>query len=89
MDKELWTENADGADVQFYAARTDGEEADFVVKNIITLKKSTGCRYSDFAVLMRINSLSRTFEEKLIQYGIPHKVYGGSKGPYFLSENSR
>ena len=79
LDKELWTENADGADVQFYAARTDGEEADYVVKNIITIKKSAGLKYSDFAVLMRINSLSRTFEEKLIQYGIPHKVYGGFK----------
>ena len=79
LDKKLWTDNSSGTEVQYYEARSDGDEADFVVRTILSLKKSCGYGFSDFAVLMRINSLSRAFEERLIQYGIPHKLYGGFK----------
>ncbi len=79
LDKRLWTENADGADVKYYAARSDGDEADFVVQTIYNLKKTYNYKLSDFAILMRINALSRTFEERFMQYGVPHKLYGGFK----------
>ncbi len=79
LDKRLWTENADGADVKYYAARSDGDEADFVVQTIYNLKKMYNYKLSDFAILMRINALSRTFEERFMQYGVPHKLYGGFK----------
>ena len=79
LDKRLWTENADGVDVKYYAARSDGDEADFVVQTIYNLKKTYNYKLSDFAILMRINALSRTFEERFMQYGVPHKLYGGFK----------
>ena len=79
LDKKLWTENADGADVKYYAARSDGDEADFVVQTIHNLKKTYNYKLSDFAILMRINALSRTFEERFMLYGVPHKIYGGFK----------
>lgn len=79
LDKKLWTDNASGEEVRFYPARSDGDEADFVVSTIYKLKSQCGYRFSDFAILMRINSLSRSFEERLIQYGVPHKIYGGFK----------
>ena len=67
------------ADVKYYAARSDGDEADFVVQTIYNLKKTYNYKLSDFAILMRINALSRTFEERFMQYGVPHKLYGGFK----------
>ncbi len=79
LDKRLWTENADGAEVKYYAARSDGDEADFVVQTIYNLQKTYGYKLSDFAILMRINALSRTFEERFMLYGVPHKIYGGFK----------
>lgn len=79
LEKKLWTENADGADVKYYAARSDGDEADFVVQTIHNLKKTYNYKLSDFAILMRINALSRTFEERFMLYGVPHKIYGGFK----------
>lgn len=79
LEKKLWTENADGEEVKCYFARSDGDEADFVVKTIYELKRDKGYRYSDFAILMRINSLSRSFEERMLQYSVPHRVYGGFK----------
>ncbi len=78
LEKKLWTENGDGENVVTYAAKTDGEEADFVVRTIYSLV-SQGSKFSDFAILMRINSLSRSFEERFLQYGIPHRLYGGFK----------
>ena len=78
-DKVLWTNNAEGTDVTYYTARGDGNEGDFVIKTIYDLKIRHGYSYSDFAVLMRVNSLSRTFEERLMSYGINHRVYGGFK----------
>ena len=78
-DKTLWTQNADGSGVIYYDARSDGDEADFVIKTINSLSNTGRYKLSDFAVLMRINALSRSFEERLISYGVPHKIYGGFK----------
>ncbi|MDE6676608.1 MAG: ATP-binding domain-containing protein, partial [Clostridia bacterium] len=41
--------------------------------------KEQGYRLSDFAVLMRINALTRSYEQEFTKYGIPYKVFGGFK----------
>ncbi|MBR4123985.1 MAG: ATP-binding domain-containing protein, partial [Clostridia bacterium] len=38
-----------------------------------------GYEYKDIAVLMRLNALTRNFEEKFVAYDIPYKVFGGLK----------
>ena len=38
-----------------------------------------GYKFSDFAVLMRINALTRSFEQEFTKYNIPYKVFGGLK----------
>ena len=38
-----------------------------------------GYKFSDFAVLMRINALTRSYEQEFTKYGIPYKVFGGFK----------
>lgn len=78
LDKKLFTENGDGADVFYYQAMNESDEADFVVQNIIR-KHAAGVPYNDIAILMRLNALSRTFEEKLLTYNIPHIMYNGFK----------
>lgn len=78
LDKVLYTNNDEGADVQYYQATNENDEADFVVKNIIQAH-NTGIAYNDMAILMRINSLSRIFEEKLLMYNIPYIMYNGFK----------
>ena len=79
IKKVLWTENEEGDDVEVYAAQSEGNEADFVVSKILALVQNGDCSFSDFSVLMRINALTRSFEERFIQYGIPHKIFGGFK----------
>ena len=78
LDKVLFTENDNGDDVYYYPAATESEEADFVVRTIVQ-KHNQGIAYHDMAILMRLNALSRVFEEKLLAYNIPHVVYNGFK----------
>ncbi len=79
LDKNLWTENDEGTKVEDHTTYSDTEEAEYVASTIKGLVQYSGYRYSDFAVLMRVNSMSRIIEEKLITYGVPYKVYGGFK----------
>ena len=79
IEKNLWTANDEGNDVELKQTYNDFEEAEFVAEKIEQLINHSGCKYSDFSVLMRTNSLSRKIEEKLLTYNIPYKIYGGFK----------
>lgn len=79
LDKKLWTSNADGDKVVCFGADAEGFEADFIVRKIFELTRDGDYNYSDCAVLLRLNALTRPIEERFLQYGIPHKIYGGFK----------
>ena len=76
--KTLWTDNDDGVKIEFYSADDEGAEARYAVNQIIKLRER-GAKYSDFAVLMRVNALSRSYEQEFMRRGIPFKVFGGFK----------
>ena len=78
IKKNLWTEKGDGAKVEYRCLSSDRDEANYVISNIASLVKC-GYKYSDFAILVRANSLTRLFEEGLNLYGYPYKVFGGFK----------
>lgn len=78
LDKKLFTSNSEGTDVFYYQAMNETDEADFVVRNILRIHDA-GVPYHEIAILMRLNSLSRVFEEKLLTYNIPHIMYNGFK----------
>ena len=78
LEKRLWTEKDDGLPPVVYSAFDERDEALFVATEIEKLREE-GYKLSDFAVLMRINALSRPIEEGLLAYNIPYKVYGGLK----------
>ena len=77
--KQLWTDKEDGIEVSYRSMVEDKTEADFVLEQIMNLVKNHGYRYSDFAILVRINSITRIFEERMMSYGMPCKVIGGFK----------
>jgi len=76
--KELWTDNDAGEKVGVKIAPDGEEEASFVALKI-RQAVTQGAKASDFAVLIRVNALSRGFEQEFIKYGVPYKVYGGFK----------
>ena len=78
VDKKLYTENEQGSEVVYYKAQNEADEADYVVRKILTLHNQ-GVPYNEMAILMRLNSLSFEFEKKLLAYNIPHIMYNGFK----------
>jgi DNA helicase-2/ATP-dependent DNA helicase PcrA len=76
MGKRLWTEDHDGELIQLYTAYNEQDEARFVVDRIEDYVDKGNVR-SDVAILYRSNAQSRVFEERLMQCGIPYRVYGG------------
>ena len=79
IDKKLWTQNETGEDISYQSFGTDKEEANFVVKTISKLIREEGYSKGDIAILMRLNALSRDFEDGLNNAGISYKVLGGFK----------
>lgn len=76
--KTLWTEADDGIKPEYVQAEEEKDEALFAAKTINAGVYSGG-NYSDYAVLMRINALTRSYEAEFSKYGIPYKVFGGFK----------
>ncbi|MCM1042950.1 MAG: UvrD-helicase domain-containing protein [Corallococcus sp.] len=77
-EKKLWTENESGVKVEMFSGYNEQDEAYYVVHHILGLLNN-GYSFRDCAVLMRINALSRTFEQEFIKAKIPYKVFGGFK----------
>ena len=76
--KTLWTAGDKGDKIYWYKAVDENDEAKFVADTILSTYKETG-RYSDSAVLYRMNAQSNTVERTLVKCGIPYKVYGGMR----------
>lgn len=76
--KVLWTEAEEGVKPEYVQSADEKDEALFAAKTINAAVYAGG-KYSDFAVLMRINALTRSYEQEFGKYGIPYKVFGGFK----------
>lgn len=76
--KTLWTDNPEGDRPVYYEADEETGEALYCARLISELKRQ-GRRLSDFAVLMRVNALTRAYEQEFTKYGIQYKVFGGFK----------
>lgn len=77
-DKKLWTENGSGDKVEISEHYNEYDEARYVVQKIKEELEKVGS-FNDFAILYRVNALSRVFEEQLLREGIPYKIIGGFK----------
>ena len=62
-----------------YQGDDEYDEARYIVEQINHLKTEEYYKYSDFAVLYRMNTQSRAIEDILNREGIPYKVIGGLK----------
>lgn len=78
-EKKIWTDANDGEKIKLYSATSERDESNYVAVNIKKMVDNQGYDYKDFAVLYRANSLSRTYEEAFMKYGIPYKIFGGLK----------
>ncbi len=77
IPKNVFSENDYGEKLTLKPAYSDKEEAMIVCNDVKCIKRKEQCRYSDFAILYRTNSQSRSFEEQMRKDGIPYRIYGG------------
>ena len=77
IPKNVFSKNEHGERLQLKPAYSDREEAMIVTQDIKRLKSKDRCNWSDFAILYRTNSQSRSFEEQMRKDGIPYRIYGG------------
>jgi len=78
LDKVLHS-SLDNGYIALQSYYDDRQEAKQIIEDMLYKRSYDGKKFSDFAVLMRINSLSRIFEEELLRNNIPYVVWGGFK----------
>ena len=74
--KELWSKNQIGEKITINGFWETKEESIFVtdkIENIIKEKKNL----SEISILFRVAAHTRSFEERLINLGLPYKIIGG------------
>ncbi len=76
--KNLWTSNGEGDKIVLNTLENEYEEGRFIASEIMKQMGQTG-KFSDFAVLYRMNSMSNSVERALVRSGIPYRIIGGHK----------
>ncbi len=76
--KKLWTQNEEGDKITVYTAIDDRDESDYIVSTIRQQVES-GAKYTDFAVLYRMNSQSQGLERALVHANMPYRIIGGRR----------
>ncbi len=76
-EKRLVTEREGGEPIVVHAAPGDRDEAQWVVRRILSAQRAEGRPLGHFAIFYRTNAQSRLFEEALLESNVPHVVVGG------------
>lgn len=76
--KTLWTNNEVGDKIVLHTASSERDEAAYIAK-VILEEVAAGRKFSDFAVLYRMNAQSNSVEFALSRSGIPHRIIGGHR----------
>ncbi len=77
LKKNVWTENEDGNLIEVIRASSDNDEGNIIANSIFEEKMQNHLKNSDFVILYRTNSQSRSMEEALRRRNIKYKVIGG------------
>lgn len=76
--KNLWTSNGKGEKIVLNTLNDEYSEGKFIVNEIMKQINSDK-KFSDFAILYRMNAMSNSIERSLVRAGIPYRIIGGHK----------
>ena len=74
--KRLWSDKGEGEKIRLHEAFDQNEEGKFITEEIIRGIYKEKRKYSDYAVLYRINALGRSLQTAFTKSGVPFKVVG-------------
>jgi len=75
--KTLWTQREEGPEPTVHAARSDYDEAEYVVSTVQLLEKMQGIPPGECAVFFRTNAQTRVFEEVFMRENVPYLIVSG------------
>lgn len=75
--KSLMTDNEEGEPVRVLTFDNGLDEAEGVVLRIKEAVKAGRFKYSDHAIFVRINALTRSLESAFVKHGVPYQIVKG------------
>ncbi len=76
--KNLWTDKGQGDLIKLYTAADERDEARYVADHVLENVRN-GSKFSDHAVLYRMNAQSASIENVFARSGISYRVIGGMR----------
>lgn len=76
-DKRLWSDKGDGDKIIIKEAFDQNDEGRYILEKITRGTREEGRKFSDFAVLYRVNALGRSLQTAFAKSGIPYRIVGG------------
>lgn len=76
-EKKLWSVGPPGEPIRLVSAGSDREESEWVVNDLVRRMQGERLTFEAFAILYRVNQLSRLFELELRRLRIPYRIVGG------------
>ncbi len=76
--KNLWTSNGKGDKIILNTLEDEYGEGKYIADEIMKSMGETG-KFSDYAILYRMNSMSNSIERCFVRSGIPYRIIGGHK----------
>ena len=74
--KNLWCDKGEGEKITVREAADQHDEGRYIIDRISSGVRVGGRKYSDFAILYRVNELARSLETTFAKSGIPYKILG-------------
>ncbi len=77
--KKLWCDKGCGAKITLREAFDQGDEGKYIVERINSGVRDEGRKYSDYAILYRVNELARSLETAFAKSGVPYRILGSMR----------
>ena len=77
--KKLWSDKGAGEKIVIKEASDQIDEGRYIIETINKHRTENGKKYSDYAILYRINELARSLETTFTKSGIPYRILGGQR----------
>ncbi len=74
--KRLWCDKGEGDKIIIKEAFDQNDEGRYIVDKIVRGVRTEGIKYSDYAVLYRVNALGRALQTAFTKSGVPFRVIG-------------
>ncbi len=78
-DKALWCAGEEGERITVHPLPEGNAESGYIIETILKMVVNDKRRYSDFAILYRVNEISRGLETAFAKSGLPYRLLGGQR----------